>query len=63
MQPGPQDFLRHSFLILALFFNKVADETRQHVFMAVQAGRRIESNMRAASLSCLKSVWLLFGVN
>ena len=48
MQPGTQDFLRHSSLILALFFNKVADEKRQHVFMAAQAGRRIESNMRAA---------------
>jgi hypothetical protein len=32
MQPGTQDFLRHSFLILALFFNKVADEKRATSF-------------------------------
>jgi hypothetical protein len=32
MQPGTQDFLRHSSLILALFFNKVADEKRATSF-------------------------------
>ena len=55
MQPGTQDFLRHSSLILALFFNKVADEKRQDVFMAAQAGRRIESNMSAVKNARLLS--------
>ena len=55
MQPGTQDFLRHYSLILALFFNKVADEKRQDVFMAAQAGRRIESNMRAVKNARLLS--------
>jgi len=32
MQPGTQDFSRHSSLILALSFNKVADEKRATCF-------------------------------